>query len=407
MAMSESPVGFATRKVFLLALLVAVFAAAVIDVVIPITILDIEETFSMLPGTVAQLDSIIALATVTTALLLAGFGDKFRYKSQVMIGLLLIAVCAIGLYLAPTFPFAQLVVPLNGIGSVLIVVSAQTFIGNFYPLDKKAKAIGWIAAAGTIANALGSPIIGFMTGIGGWRSVFTWFMLPTAVVSLLFVFLVFPHNLVKPQANTKKESFKSGFKQILTNKSAVACLVTAFFITAYSFGALVFEVTYLRQIFSASPGFAALVGPMAGAAIITIGAIIGGHVVDRVGRKRLTVFAILLAGSLLALSYFIQDLILFIFLHCSASFFIGITITASSNLMLEQIPHFRGTAMSLNSAFSSVGTAFGVALTGVVLNSFINPTIGFQALGLTVGVLAFSGALVNLFFAREPLKRRV
>ena len=406
MAMSESTDGFATKKVFLLALLVAVFAAAVIDVVIPITILDIADTFSVLPGTVAQLDSIIALTTVTTALLLAGFGGRFRYKSQVMIGLLLIAVCAVGLYLAPTFLFAQVVVPLNGIGSVLIVVSAQTFVGNFYPLDKKAKAIGWIAAVGALANAIGSPIIGFMTDIGGWRSVFVWFMLPAAVVSLLFVFLVFPHNLAQPQTNIKKESLMSGFKQILTNKSAVACLITAFFITAYSFGALVFEVTFLRQIFLVSPGFAALVGPMAGAGIITVGAIIGGQVVNRVGRKRLTVLAILLAGSLLALSYFMQDLSLCITLHWAASIFIGITITASSNLMLEQVPLFRGTAMSLNSAFSSVGTAFGIALTGAVLNLFINPTIGFQALGLTVGVLAFSGALVNLFFAREPLKPR-
>jgi predicted MFS family arabinose efflux permease len=407
MAISESTVRSATKKVFILALLIAVFSAAVIDVVIPITILDISETFRVLPGTVAQLDSIIAVATVMTALFLAGFGDRFRYKSQVMIGLLFIAFCSIGLYLAPTFPIVQLVVPLNGIGSVLIVVSAQTFIGNSYPLDKKAKAIGWIAAAGTLANALGSPIIGFITGFGGWRSVFIWFMLPAVIVSLIFMFLVFPKNLTEPQSNTKKESFIRGFKQILTNKSAMACLITAFFITAYSFGALVFEVTFLRQIFNATPGFAALIGPMAGAGIITLGAIIGGHVINRVGRKRLTVFAILLAGSLLALSYFMQDLSLFITLHWLASIFIGITITASSNLVLEQVPNLRGTAMSLNSALSSVGTAFGIALTGAVLNIFINPTVGFQALGLTVGILAFSGALVNLFFAREPIRIRV
>ena len=204
-------------------MLVAVFAAAIIDVVIPITIVDIAKTFSVLPGTAAQLDSIIAITSVATALVLAGFGAKFRYKSLVMIGVLFIAVFTIGLFLAPTFPIVQLIVPLNGIGSVLIVVTAQTFIGNSYPLDKKAKAIGWVAAAGTLANAVGSPIIGFMTGIGGWRSVFIWFMLPTAVVSLIFVFIVFPNNLPEPQLNTKKEPFMTGLKQVLTNKSAVAC----------------------------------------------------------------------------------------------------------------------------------------------------------------------------------------
>src|SRR4030042_4322683 len=168
------------KIIFVVALLIAVFAAAIIDVVIPITIVDIAETFSILPGTVAQLDSFIAIASVVTALLLGAFGARFRYKSLVMIGVLFIAVCAIGLFLAPTFPLVQLIVPLNGIGSVLIVVTTQTFIGNSYPLDKKAKAIGWVAAAGTLANAVGAPIIGFMTGIGGWRSVFTWFMLPIA-----------------------------------------------------------------------------------------------------------------------------------------------------------------------------------------------------------------------------------
>jgi predicted MFS family arabinose efflux permease len=403
MATTVSTIGPSPKIVFVVALLIAVFAAAVIDVVIPINILDIAESFSILPGTVAQLDSIIAIASVATALLLAGFGARFRYKTLVMIGILFIAVCAIGLFLAPTFPIAQLIVPLNGIGSVIIVVTAQTFIGNSYPLDKKAKAIGWVAAAGTLANAVGSPIIGFITGIGGWRSVFIWFMLPAAVVSLIFVFLVFPYNLPEPLLKTKKEPFMKGLKQVLTNKSAVACLVSAFLGSAFVFGSMVFEVTFLRQIFSASPGFAALIGPLAGTAIITVGAIVGGHVVNRVGRKRLTVVAIFSAGSLLLLSYFTQDLSIFIALRWTASIFIGITIAAASNLMLEQVPQFRGTAMSLSSAFSGLGTAVGITVSGAVLNLFVNPIIGFQALGLTIGALAFAGAFVNLFFARDPL----
>jgi predicted MFS family arabinose efflux permease len=407
MATTASTIGHSPKTLIIVALLTAVFAAAVIDVVIPITILDIAETFNILPGTVAQLDSIIAIASVTIALLLAGFGARFRYKSLVMMGLLLVAACNIGLFLAPTFPIAQLIVPLNGIGSVMIVVTAQTFIGNSYPLDKKAKAIGWVAAAGTLATAVGSPIIGFITGVGGWRSVFIWFMLPVAVVSLIFVFLVFPHNLPEPLPKTKKEPFMKGLKQVLTNKSAVACLVSAFLGSAFVFGSMVFEVTFLRQIFSASPGFAALIGPLAGTAIITVGAIIGGHVVNRVGRKRLTVVAIFFSGLLLMLSYLTQNLNIHIALRWTAAIFIGITVASASNLLLEQVPRFRGTAMSLNSAFSGLGTAVGITISGAVLNLFVNPIIGFQALGLTIGTLAFAGAFVNLFFARDPLPHSV
>ena len=296
------------KMILVVALLVAVFASAVIDIVIPINIIDIAATFSIQTGTVAQLDSFIAISSVATALLLGAFGARFRYKSLVMVGVLFIAVCAIGLFLAPNFPAAQLIVPLNGIGSVMIIVTTQTFIGNSYPLDKKAKAIGWVAAAGTLASAVGAPIVGFMTGIGGWRSSLIWFMLPTAVVSLILVFIVFPFNLPEPQLNTKKEPFMRGFKQVLTNKSAVACLASAFLINASVFGGMSFEVTFYRQIFSASPGFAALIGPTAGTMLITVGAIIGGHTVNRVGRKRLTVIAIFSAGMLMLLSYFVPSL---------------------------------------------------------------------------------------------------
>ena len=151
------------KTVFVVVLLFAVFAAAIIDVVIPISLLDIAGTFSVIPGTVGQLNSIIALSSVATALLLAGFNAKFKYKALLTVGITFIICCNLGLFLAPSFPVAELIVPLNGIGSVMVVVTTQTFIGNSYSIDKKAKAIGWVAAVGTLANAVGAPIIGFMT----------------------------------------------------------------------------------------------------------------------------------------------------------------------------------------------------------------------------------------------------
>ncbi len=393
-----------SKMILVVALLVAVFAAAVVDVVIPINIVDIAKTFSILPGTVSQLDSIIALAAVTTALLLGAFGARFSYKSLVMIGILFIAAYAIGFFLAPTFPITQLIVPLNGIGSVLIVVTAQTFIGNSYPLDKKAKAIGWISAAGTLANAVGAPIIGFMTVIGGWRSALVWFMLPTAVVSLIFVFLVFRFNLPEPQPNAKKAPFMDGFKQILTSKSAIACLVSAFLVNGSVFGGNVFEVTLYRQIFLVSPGFATLIGPTAGIALIAAGAVIGGHTVNRVGRKRLTVIASFLAGVFMLVSYFVPDLWMRVALRWTASFIGGVSLAAFANLMIEQVPLFRGTVMSLSSAFSGVGAAVGISVAGVVINLYLNPSVGFQALGLTMGTFAIVSVLFMLFLAKDPTK---
>ena len=139
-------------------------------------------------------------------------------------------------------------------------------------------------------------------------------------------------------------------------------------------------------------------------AFITGGAIIGGHIVNRVGRKRLTVVSLFLAGLLVMFSYFMHDLIIFLVFRWTASTFIGLTSAAAPNLTLEQVPQYRGIMMSLSSAFSGLGTAIGIIIGGTVLNLYLDSVMGFQALGLTVGGLAFTAALINFFFAKDPIR---
>jgi predicted MFS family arabinose efflux permease len=394
------------KMILIVVLLVAVFASAVLDVVVPISAIDIGKTFHVSPGTVGQLDSLNALATVATALLMGAFAVWFRYKTLVVAGAAFIAFCALGLFLAPSFLLAQLVFPLNGIGSVMIIITAQTFVGNSYPLNKKAKAIGWIAAAGTLANAVGAPITGFMTGIVGWRYVFALFMLPTAVISLLFVLFVFPLNLPEPQEILKKEPFMMGFKQVLSQKTAVACLVAAFLINGAAFGSLFFQVTFLRQVFSVPANLASLIGTLAGTALITVGAVIGGNFVNRFGRKNLTVIATSLAATLTMLSFLVASLPLSVTLRWVATLFGGISVSAFANLTIEQVPKFRSTNMSLFSAMGGAGTAVGITAAGLVLNFFSNPTEGFRALGLTMAAFALGAILAIFLVAKDPIREK-
>ena len=395
------------KLILVVALLVAVFAGAIIDIVAPVSLMEIADTFGILPGTASQLGAFNRIASVFTALFLGAFISKFRYKILVLLGVLLVAICALGLYLAPTFQLAQLIYPLNGIGSVLIVVTAQTFIGYSYPISRKAKAIGWVVATGSIANAVGSPIVGYMIGIADWRLVYLLLMLPIAIVSLVFVLIIFPSNLPESQKSIIKKPFMSGFKQIFSNRSAVACLVGSFLVNASVFGGLVFEVTFYRQIFYASPSFAALIGPTASTSFIAIGAVIGGNTVNRVGRKRQAVITVFTAGLLTLFSYFIPNFWVRVIFRWIASFFGGLSVAAIANLILEQVPRFRGSVMSLSSAFGGVGAAVGIALGGAVLNLYIEPTVGFQALGLTMGAIVLIAVFVYIFFAKDPIKNPV
>jgi MFS family permease len=99
-----------------------------------------------------------------------------------------------------------------------------------------------------------------------------------------------------------------------------------------------------------------------------------------------------------------RDLSVFIALRWIGAILLGVTVAAASNLILEQVPQFRGTAMSLSSAVAGVGTAVGITVVGAVLNLYGDPAIGFQALGLTVAAFGFAGALVTVLFAKDPFK---
>jgi MFS family permease len=116
------------------------------------------------------------------------------------------------------------------------------------------------------------------------------------------------------------------------------------------------------------------------------------------------VLSIFSGGLFMLPAFFIPNLWIRQILRWTASILIGLTLAAAPNLTLEQVPQFRGTVMSLSQAFIGVGTAFGIAVSGAVLNLYSNPTTGFHMVGLTIAGFAFAGAFINLFFAKDPIR---
>jgi MFS family permease len=70
-----------------------------------------------------------------------------------------------------------------------------------------------------------------------------------------------------------------------------------------------------------------------------------------------------------------------------------------NSLVIEQVPKHKGTMMSVNGVFQSVGLVLGIALGGLVLNSFVN---NFQLLMTIFGVLALFSVPILIFIAKDP-----
>lgn len=77
----------------------------------------------------------------------------------------------------------------------------------------------------------------------------------------------------------------------------------------------------------------------------------------------------------------------------------GMSIAAGYSLSLEQVPKFRGSMMSMITAFIGIGGALGVVAGGVVLNFY-----NYQTLGLALGVIGIVSAFVAFFATKDPCR---
>jgi predicted MFS family arabinose efflux permease len=75
--------------------------------------------------------------------------------------------------------------------------------------------------------------------------------------------------------------------------------------------------------------------------------------------------------------------------------------SAASSLTLEQIPEFRGTMMSIDTATINLGSAFGTALGGIALLSS-----GYEGLGIALGVMSVVAAVVFQVLATDPTRKK-
>jgi predicted MFS family arabinose efflux permease len=408
-ALAQSESNTPPRKLFLIGLLASVFAVNVIDVFAPLLYPEIAATFGITVGTAVQLSAFSALAGGITALVLSAFSIKFRYKTLLMAGVLSIVICTVGVFLAPNFLFAQIFYAFNGVGSMIVGVMAPTLIAEFYPLEKKAKRVSLVLAAGTFALLIGNPVTGFIASTGGvtsWRSVLLWFMLPVTFICLMLVFFLVPSKPASNPLGTKKQPFLNGFKEILTNPSPRACLTNSFFTGVY-FSVNIFALSFLKDVFSVTAAFRSLVA-LTGSSLMISGMLIGGLFVNAVGRKRLLVVAaipgIVFSVCGYPLSIFIPNVWIVLPLRFLSAFIGGFAIIAGSNLVLEQVPKFRGTLMSLTSFLQAMGGATGIIVGGALLNIIGYPIIGYPVAMVTLGVLGLIGTLNIVVFAKDPVK---
>jgi predicted MFS family arabinose efflux permease len=296
---------------------------------------------------------------------------------------------------------------MEGVGSIIVAIMSYTMIGDLLPSNKKVKAVSYVVAMGSLAVLIGTPLIGFITNVAGWRSVFIFLSLPVSTAGLILAFFSLPSGPLKRQPAADKKAYLSNFRQVLSNRSAASCFVGGIFGGAAGTGVGLFAIAFYRQQFLEPMGFAVetaigfVVGIMLmAAAMYVVASLVVGRLAGRFGAKTLTVVGALGNGVLIMVFFFMPNLWTALPLDMAHVWFAAATVTAVQCLALDQVPKARGTMMSLNMMFGTLGGVIGTAVGGAMLVLFGL----YQAVGLALGAMCIVSAVVIYFFAKDPTR---
>jgi len=390
-------------KLFVLSLSLAFFSTYMIELLTGLYLVDIAIEFfgSSNPISIANASQLVTISSV--AAVFAGFAVgiisvRFSHKMLLLLGISCVAIGILGCYLAEAFIFMEIFYSIEGIGTMVVGAMSFALVGEYLALNKRGKATGWIVAGGPIGGILANLVasIFFKEMWASWRPFLLWFALPISLVALVSVYFGVPSSSRRFTRRTGIEAYFSSFKQVFLKKSAAGCLIGNM-IRQAGFAWGVFSITFFRTHFGISLELGTLIS-LGGAVVFTLAILIGGQLVNRIGRKRLLVTTLIFSSPFLPLIAFIPNLWIALAINWIGSFIYAMGFPGSVNLTLEQTPEFRGTMMSMSSIFITLGLGLGTALGGTILALSEN----YLAVILTFITLQFTAAAIYFFLTKDP-----
>jgi len=386
---------------FLPSLVISYFATGPLAVSVALFLIDIGNTFNVSVGVMGQINTPYSVVAFVFALFMGILSVRFKHKSLLLIGLLLTGISALGCLLAPDFYVMLASYSLSGLGWAMVSPMGVTMIGEHFPLEKRASAIGWIVAGGALSYVIGAPLIALIGGFGGWRFALLGFVIPIILTGLLLAFVGLPSTSRSHKPKVNRRMPMRSFKEVLANKSATSCLIGDALRSAAFVAILIYGTSFFRQRFLVSIDFASI-WIVGAASCYTFGGLVSGPVVNRFGRKTSSVFTAFLAG-IFTISYaYMPNLWLSLALSFIDSWFFGVVASAANSLVLEQVQEFRSTMMSIDSAVINLGSALGTAVGGLALVSF-----DYEGLGIALGAMGVISAFVFHFLTIDTTREKI
>jgi predicted MFS family arabinose efflux permease len=380
-----------------LSFILARFSANFPAMITSLLLIDIGLSFGASVGVMSQMRTVASLMAIVTGLLISVISLRFEHRKLLLIGLGIYTVTSFLCSVAPDYLSIMLFYSINGMGGAITSPMNNTLVAAYFHPKKRNSVLGLMSASAASAYLFGMPLVYFVSSWGGWRSTFGILLLAFSLVTLATSIIALKPKPLTPQIKTQGGYSKS-FKNILHNKSALACLISPSLGTAAWTAILVFSASFRRQRFLLATDFVTIL-TMVAALFYIISSLGSGKIIKKIGRKKIAVIALFFLGIFTMAYTNVPDLWVSVACSCIAALFGGLRFTASTSLTLEQIPEFRSTMMALYSVSDAIGAALGAGVGGFILISY-----NYEGMAAVLGAMGILSSMVLWKYAVDPLK---
>jgi len=366
------------------------------DRAIPAVVLEpIRQEFSLDDTMLGLLGTGFTLIYALAGLPLGRLADRMRRTWILGTGVLVWSLMTAATAAAWNFASLFLIRLGVGIGEASCAPAANSMIGDMYPSEKRARALGFFMMGLPIANVACFALVGYLAQKYGWRTPFVLAAIPGILVAIMAFRLREPVRGSQESYRVDvNEVVDRPFRRVISIPTLWWIILSGAAVNFAAYSLATFLPSLLIRYHQASMTQAGLISALVLGLMGILGLGFGGWLADRMhqrnpknGRLRLGAWCLLLgapllyiglvqpAGSLVAATVWLA-------LGWSMYFIYYVTVYPSVQDVVE--PRLRATAMSVYFFFQYVlGAGFGTTITGMVSDYYARAAMAQSGGGMT------------------------
>lgn len=335
------------------------------------------------------------------ALIIGPISDKIGRRQILLLGCSSLAVTLYLHAFASSFWSLLIIRSLAGAAAGMLSGAAVSYVGDYFPYERRGWANGWVMSGVAAGQILGIPMGKFLAGLFGFRLPFILFGI-TMTVAVLFVWRFVPQPDVVRSKHplTIKRSIKNYLE--LLSESKIVASAAAYTLMFASIGLyLVFLPTWLERVVGLANNDIVFLFLFGGLINVFTGPM-AGRISDQTGRKPLIIISCLgLSAVMVATTYFVDGRVIAFVFFGLAMVLISMRISPFQALITALVEaDRRGSLMSISIAIGQTGMAVGSAIAGLAYTQYgylSNTVMGAISMLIMAGVV--------WFFIPEPVSK--